>query len=387
MRLAGVVFLACVSSASATLANCLPTKEFSSLYGSPYVYLQTPATAVNTHASMVGRFWQPGAYASTGEQGCPDTVWLGQVSAHTWYINGTLGAAGCSTTGCPSGEMIVSLEDRSTDGLQAFFTVGRVDETSFFPEFDFSRTGEDWNLVPFPRPQGGPGTTGEVFYWPFSISDPAPGFHGLPGAQPQNTITAFLLYRTTPGGAQTRERSAWTFVERYPYAGGATSGVATLVCPPLASGLLYVAAAIEFDHGQVISHHVSGAFPVECDTYQAGAGAVDDGGADGLFVRREATGELTLSWGASCLEGDRVSGGYEIYEGELGEWQSHTPRTCSIDHPQVSHTFLPAGFDAYYLVVPYEDQYEGSYGERSDRSQRPLGASVCRQRLINVCTP
>ena len=320
-----------VSLAAASVpagASCMPAKYFSSFGSGGYVYLHTPAAATNTFTSLVGRFWQPGAYGTTGEGACAEQNWLIHYPAsptHTWYLNGTLGSTGCATSACPTSGLIVTLEDKSTNGQTAYFAAGRVDETAGSPQFDFSRSGGDWTLVPIPFPNVTSTTSGEVFQAFFTFADPAPGFHGSPGLQASGTITAFLLYTPTSGSA-TRERSTWTFVKRVPYTGGITQGQATLVCPSAGTGVR-LAAALEFDNGQVLTHYVSLDVFAECDTYAPGSGAVDEGGSRGLFVRREATGDLTLSWGPSCSSGDQ---GFEVYEGQIGDWDSHAPVTCSV---------------------------------------------------------
>lgn len=382
MRFVVLVFLsvAAASVAPTTSASCLP-KTFTTFNGeNGYFYVIDAANAASTGASIVGKFWSPGAYATTGEQGCDDSHWLlgGGPSQHSWYINGTLGQMGC-TSGCPATEMIVSLEDTSSDGSSAFFAVGRIDETPVDPVFDFSRLGRNWTFAPIPAPVVLATTTGELFTAQFLIPDPDPGFYGLPGVPASSTITAFRLY-TKPNATGPRERASWSYVGRYPYAGGTTSGQATLVCPAT-GGYPFLAAAIELDSGQVVTTYLSHATMVECDTYAAGAGGVADGGPSGLFVDKDPDGDLALRWGRSCSIGDN---NYEVYEGAIGDWTSHVPRGCAAGF---AATLTPPPFDGYYLIVPSEDNYEGSYGTRSGGVERPLGASVCRTRLINACPP
>lgn len=368
-------------------ASCVPAR-FSTLSFPNYFYIIDSPAAVSTSASVIGHFWSPGAYASTGEQDCDDSHWLlgcqtpgcGPEAQRTWWLDGTLGQMGC-TSGCPSSQMIVSLEDKSTNGDSAWFAVARIDETPLHdPAFDFSRLGRDWSFVAMPAPRVLQTTTGEVFQMSFAIDDPAAGFFGLPGVPASGTITAFWLY--TRSSPSSRDRSAWTFVGRYPYAGGTTTGQATMVCP--ASGFPpYVAAAIELDSGQVVTSYVSRGTLVECDTYAAGAGAVRDGGPNGLFVDRDANQDLKLTWGRSCSIGDTD---YEVYEGTIGDWTSHVPETCSTSGAQTA-TFAVPSIDAYFLVVPVEAPYEGSYGTTSVGAERPLGAAVCRTRFVNACPP
>jgi hypothetical protein len=275
--------------------------------------------------------------------------------------------------------MLVTIEDKSASGDRAFFVAARVNETAGDPAFDLARLG-NMNLVNIPAPQIVATTSGEVFTASFFIPDPAPGFHGVAGAPAQGTITAFWVY--TKNNALPRERDSWTFVGRYPYSGGSTNGQATLVCPT-SGAAPYLAAAIEFDSGAIVTTYLSRGTFVDCDVFQFGAGVVRDGGPDGLFVRREPSGDLTLSWGPSCLSSDNPS--FEIYEGTIGDWTSHAPRDCTA--LAKTETISPPPFDAYYLVVPVEGTYEGSYGKRSDGTERPLGTAACKQRITNACPP
>jgi hypothetical protein len=276
--------------------------------------------------------------------------------------------------------MIVALEDRSTDGQKAFFAVARVDETPLGDAtFDFARIGRNFAMAPMPSPQVVSSGIGEYFPVHFVITDPAAGFYGLPGVPASSTITAFWVYTKT--NPSPRDRASWTFVGRYPYTGGSTSGDAMLSCPT--TGAPYLAAAIELDSGQVVTSSLSAGTFVTCDTFAPGAGAVRDGGPNGLFVSRDVGGDLKLSWGLSCSAGDND---YEVYEGTIGDWTSHRPKLCTTSGLRTA-TFAPPAADSYYLAVPVEAPYEGSYGTASGGVERPLGAAVCRSRIVNACPP
>lgn len=384
--------LAGIGASFPVLANCLPTKRFSTWGQGGYFYIHTLPASTNTQ--ILGRFWQPGAFATTNDQSCSDPNWLRIYSpdpTHPWYISGELGGPGCSTVGCPTSEMVVLLEDKSANGQDAFFAVGRVDETSSgWMPFDFSRTGRDWNLVRIP----GDGNflyegIGDAFDYPLNLRDPADGFYGLPGASAAGTISAFLVYSTTnPAAPRERSSPAWTFRKRIPYGGGITHGSLRVGCTEANSGLR-LAVALEFDGGQVVTSYLSSmGSPMSCDPCctPPGAGAVRESGSESLRVQREPTGELTLAWGNACASG--VNQGFEVYEGVLGDWDSHAPRACALPDAVHTFTFSPLASDAYFLVVPYEDVYEGSYGRQGDGTERPLGNAFCRQRSIsNVCPP
>lgn len=59
-------------------------------------------------------------------------------------------------------------------------------------------------------------------------------------------------------------------------------------------------------------------------TYFAMGGAPFSGTSTGsLWVDPQPAGQVSLGWGPSCLYGDMD---YEVYEGTLGQFTSHTPR-------------------------------------------------------------
>jgi hypothetical protein len=114
------------------------------------------------------------------------------------------------------------------------------------------------------------------------------------------------------------------------------------------------------------------------------AGAVPDGrtvAGTPLTVSPAADGDITLEWGASCLVSDDD---YEIYEGELGSFAGHTPRSCSTGGATI-WTFAPAPGHRYYLVVPVGGDRQGSYGVDSEDTERPRGPAPCRDQVIGVC--
>jgi len=91
------------------------------------------------------------------------------------------------------------------------------------------------------------------------------------------------------------------------------------------------------------------------------------------LVEPSPEGDLTLFWNPSCLAGDTD---YAVYEGTIGDWNSHTPVQCSTGGVN-STTLTPQAADSYYLVVPRNPLYEGSYGRDSAGIMRPQGAAAC----------
>jgi hypothetical protein len=125
--------------------------------------------------------------------------------------------------------------------------------------------------------------------------------------------------------------------------------------------------------------------PADCATTGSGAGRVPDGdSAPGpqLQVERDMlTGELTLSWGDSCLATDTD---YEIYEGVLRDFTSHRWRLCSTGSLPGA-TLAPDAGSAYYLVVPTNGAQEGSYGVDGNDVPRPAAHSPCRPQQLATC--
>jgi hypothetical protein len=120
------------------------------------------------------------------------------------------------------------------------------------------------------------------------------------------------------------------------------------------------------------------------DVVAIAAGRVPDGaslpGPDVLKIDRVGN-QLVLSWGPSCLATD---GDYEIYEGTLGSYESHQPIACSTNG-DLTYTHAAPAASAYYLVVPANFRFEGSYGLESAGPERPVGATACLPRAIGAC--
>jgi hypothetical protein len=102
-----------------------------------------------------------------------------------------------------------------------------------------------------------------------------------------------------------------------------------------------------------------------------------------LTISLETSGDVTLSWGTSCLTSDTD---YEIYEGTAGLYTTHVPLFCTTSGA-TNLTFTPSGTDTYYLVVPRTATREGSYGLDSTGTERPPGASVCQTQAVGICPP
>ena len=114
------------------------------------------------------------------------------------------------------------------------------------------------------------------------------------------------------------------------------------------------------------------------------SGVVPDGSrvpGTPLRIARDPAGQLILSWGASCVSTDTD---FAVYEGTLGDFTSHVPRSCSTGGA-TGAVLQPASGNTYYLVLPHNTIWEGSYGFRGDGTERPRGPQVCLPRAVRAC--
>jgi len=101
-----------------------------------------------------------------------------------------------------------------------------------------------------------------------------------------------------------------------------------------------------------------------------------------LRIGAGPAGDLALSWDPSCHNGDFD---YAIYEGTLGNFTSHVPLTCSTGG-QTTADLTPESGHTYYLVVPLNEMFEGSYGIAAD-GPRPPASTPCLSQLTASCDP
>jgi hypothetical protein len=100
-----------------------------------------------------------------------------------------------------------------------------------------------------------------------------------------------------------------------------------------------------------------------------------------LLLHKTIGNGVRLTWGPSCLEGDSD---YEIYEGDLGDFTGYRPLVCSTGGER-GVVIVPSNGATYYLVVPRNTSWEGSYGETSDGSERSRGTPSCLPQAIGEC--
>lgn len=114
----------------------------------------------------------------------------------------------------------------------------------------------------------------------------------------------------------------------------------------------------------------------------SGAGTVPDGktvlGAQLLVTKSGAN--ITLNWAAACGGGSD----YATYEGDMGVENSFVQKACS-SGGATTITFTPAAGNRSYVVVPQLGSNEGSYGRKSNSTERSPAVVACRAQLIHGC--
>jgi hypothetical protein len=114
--------------------------------------------------------------------------------------------------------------------------------------------------------------------------------------------------------------------------------------------------------------------PDECE---AAAASIEGS----LMVRKAEGDEITLAWDPSCISSDSD---YEIYEGMIGVFDSHTAKFCTTGG-ELEKTFSPADGDTYYIVVSRNAAHEGSYGLGENDMERFPASDACLPRFIEEC--
>ncbi|ANM29532.1 hypothetical protein ABI59_07965 [Acidobacteria bacterium Mor1] len=100
-------------------------------------------------------------------------------------------------------------------------------------------------------------------------------------------------------------------------------------------------------------------------------------GRAGMIVERNGDA-LTLHWDVCEPAGLDA---FAIYEGDLHNFGTHLPRTCSAGVDDTSPlrtytlTFTPLSGDRYFLIVPQREGNDGGYGPgpRAQTSSMPCG--------------
>lgn len=173
-----------------------------------------------------------------------------------------------------------------------------------------------------------------------------------------------LNWRDPPGegdsSAVERDRFAWLTMP----AGASARSLSPFVADPTRWSRSYEAAAASST--------------CVCTGGGISPGRVPDGFVlFGTQLEVERTGlpleDLALSWGRSC---STAAIDYTIHEGSLGSWSSHRAIVCSTGDVLRRSITSDSG-SRYYLVVPRTLMTEGSYGARSDGTERPRSSPAC----------
>jgi len=89
--------------------------------------------------------------------------------------------------------------------------------------------------------------------------------------------------------------------------------------------------------------------------------------------------QIRIAWGDSCAGHTD----FAVYEGTLGDFDSHAPRSCSTGNVRQLDLTTPSR-SVYYLVVPRTAIREGSYGATTAGERLQNGAG-CVPQVIAVC--
>ena len=92
-----------------------------------------------------------------------------------------------------------------------------------------------------------------------------------------------------------------------------------------------------------------------------------------LQLEKLGDGQLRLTWSPTCIG---TESDYGVYQGTLGDFIHHAPVRCGTEGATEA-VISPAPGDKYYLVVPFDGDYEASYGTNSDGTERPDGQLTC----------
>lgn len=105
-----------------------------------------------------------------------------------------------------------------------------------------------------------------------------------------------------------------------------------------------------------------------------------------LLISKGTAGTLNLSWVADCGGTTKSS----VYRGNLSiGYASIAPESGKCDVSGTS-TSIPQGASSadFFLIVPNDGGFEGSYGMKSGAVARPAAANPCHPRdRVNACTP
>ena len=218
------VALAVIAVTSRANATCPSPQAFASASDAGLVPVVFGPGMSTDPSVVIGRFWDANNFnnINNGPGGslCPASVWLSNWNAPdpALYIVGFMGAT-ASATPCDNvglclanTSMMLTIETKSLDGLNASFTVGRV-KNSFeiqdpvsSTDYDFARTPGQMVMVPVPRPRS-TRTAPNTFTVAYDTT--SPGIHLQDGFTAPDSLVSYKLVTANSPTDPGRSPSAW----------------------------------------------------------------------------------------------------------------------------------------------------------------------------------
>ena len=93
-------------------------------------------------------------------------------------------------------------------------------------------------------------------------------------------------------------------------------------------------------------------------------------------------GDITLVWGDSCNAGDT---NYGIFAGTIPTFDVANAVLCETPFGGTAKTVEPEPGNTFYLVVPHNEFWQGSFGQNSQGIERPMTGSWCFTQEVTTC--
>jgi hypothetical protein len=263
--LAVALAVAAIGFAADAQATCNPNKTaatFNAIEGRFY-YFEAPADA--NVASLVGHWWQLGAYAAANDTPSTTDRWAYFFEGNPAFgsINNQMGSY--ANTGCPAGNLITTLHVTTASGGAAFIAM-TIDETpATDPGFDYSRLGTV-SMAAIPR-LGVASSSRNATNVDLNVNVP-PTNAGAVGPSASTAIAGYDIVSFAGTADPGRAASNWGSPTTLSAPGGtAASGLVSVDCSNTAVDR-FVAVRINYADGQK-SDLVGPSVRVECDPTMA----------------------------------------------------------------------------------------------------------------------
>jgi hypothetical protein len=92
-------------------------------------------------------------------------------------------------------------------------------------------------------------------------------------------------------------------------------------------------------------------------------------------------GQIVLHWNPSCNAGDT---NYAIFYGPIPIFDVVNPVLCSTAGG-TAKSIQPDAESSFYLVVPHNNFWQGSFGQDSAGDERTATGSVCFSQVVTPC--